>query len=89
MRRVLVALVVAVVVALVLFVVVTQRDRVFAGEDRRVDHSTYQAVFLVSSQVYFARLERGPAGEARQRASRPRRADGHSRAFGALHREHA
>jgi hypothetical protein len=56
MRRVLVALVVAVVVALVLFVVVTQRDRVFAGEDRRVDHSTYQAVFLVSSQVYFGKL---------------------------------
>jgi hypothetical protein len=56
MRRVLAALVVAVVVALVLFVVVTQRERVFASEDRRVDHSTYQAVFLTSSQVYFGKL---------------------------------
>lgn len=35
---------------------VTQRDRLFSGEDRRVDHSTYQAVFLVSSQVYFGKL---------------------------------
>jgi hypothetical protein len=56
MRRVLVALAVVVAGALVLFVVVTQRERVFASEDRRVDHSTYQAVFLTSSQVYFGKL---------------------------------
>jgi hypothetical protein len=56
MRRVLVALGVVVVVALVLFVVVTQRERVFASQDRRVDHSAYQAVFLTSSQVYFGKL---------------------------------
>ena len=34
----------------------TLKDRFFGGEDRRVDHSTYQAVFLVSSQVYFGKL---------------------------------
>lgn len=56
MRRILFALGVVVVVALLVFVVATQRERVFAGEDRRVDHSTYQAVFLVSSQVYFGKL---------------------------------
>ncbi len=39
---------------------VTQRDRIataFASpEERAVDHSTYQAVFLISSQVYFGKL---------------------------------
>lgn len=32
------------------------KDRFFGSEDRRVDHSSYQAVFLVSSQVYFGKL---------------------------------
>lgn len=44
------------VVAVIVGVIWTQRDRIFADEDRRVDHSTYQAVFLTSSQAYFGKL---------------------------------
>lgn len=33
-----------------------QTSRALAGEDRRIDKTTYQAVFLLSSQVYFGHL---------------------------------
>ena len=46
----------ALVVLLIAAIVYAQRDRIFVSEDRRVDHSTYQAVFLTSSQVYFGKL---------------------------------
>lgn len=55
-RRLLLLVVALLVIVALASLLVTQRDRLFGGEDRRVDHSTYQAVFLVSSQVYFGRL---------------------------------
>jgi hypothetical protein len=55
-RRIIVALAALVVVLLIVIVVWQQAGRVFAGEERRIDKTTYQAVFLVSSQVYFGHL---------------------------------
>lgn len=55
-RRLLAALAALVVVLLLATVLWQQVGRVLAGEDRRVDKNTYQAVFLLSSQVYFGHL---------------------------------
>ena len=49
-------LVIGLVVVAVGWSLLVLREKVFAGEDRRVDHGTYQAVFLISSQVYFGKL---------------------------------
>jgi hypothetical protein len=54
-RRALLFVVGALVVVTIVLVGLTVRDRLFSP-DRRVDHGTYQAVFLVSSQVYFGKL---------------------------------
>lgn len=56
LRRIVVVLVVVAAAVAIGAAVWSQRDRLFFDEDRRVDHSTYQAVFLTSSQVYFGRL---------------------------------
>lgn len=55
-RRMLGILVAVAVVTLVAFALWSQRERVLPDADRRVDDSTYQAVFLTSSQVYFGKL---------------------------------
>lgn len=56
-----VALLIAAIV-LVAVVGLSQRDRIAAAfmspEARAIDRSTYQAVFLISSQVYFGKLSR-------------------------------
>lgn len=55
-RRLIGAVAIVAVIALVAALLWSQRDRLFPNEDRRVDHSTYQALFLTSSQVYFGKL---------------------------------
>jgi hypothetical protein len=55
-RRLIVVAAGIAVLLIVLWGALFLRDRLFAGEDRRVDHNTYQAVFLTSSQVYFGKL---------------------------------
>jgi len=55
-RRILVALVALVALILVAIVLWQQVGRVLAGAERRVDKNTYQAVFLLSSQLYFGHL---------------------------------
>jgi hypothetical protein len=49
----LVALVLVAVIGILLWQLLS---RVLAGEERRIDKTTYQAVFLLSSQVYFGHL---------------------------------
>ncbi|MDP9281101.1 MAG: hypothetical protein M3P38_03265 [Chloroflexota bacterium] len=55
-RRILVALAALAVVLLVAIVLWQQVGNFLAGQGRRVDRNTYQAVFLLSSQVYFGHL---------------------------------
>lgn len=55
-RRILVFLVLVAVLAALVWGAFALRDRVFVSEDRRVDHSTYQAVFLIAGQTYFGKL---------------------------------
>lgn len=52
----LVGLVALVVVGLVGVLLWQVMSRVLAGEERRIDKTAYQAVFLLSSQVYFGHL---------------------------------
>jgi hypothetical protein len=56
LRRTLIAIATFVVLLLVAIVVWRWASSVFAGEERRIDKSSYQAVFLLSSQVYFGHL---------------------------------
>jgi hypothetical protein len=55
-RRAIVVVGGLVLLAVATWLVLLVRERLSSGEDRRVDHSTYQAVFLTSSQVYFGKL---------------------------------
>jgi hypothetical protein len=55
-RRVIVIVGIALLLVVALWAGLAVRERLSAGEDRRVDHATYQAVFLNSSQVYFGKL---------------------------------
>lgn len=55
-RRILFGLVALVVLALLGVLLWQLTSRVLAGQERRIDKTTYQAVFLLSSQVYFGHL---------------------------------
>jgi hypothetical protein len=55
-RRTLIAIAAIVVLILVAVVLWRSASGALAGEERRIDKSTYQAVFLLSSQVYFGHL---------------------------------
>ena len=56
-RRLLVVLVLLALVGGLGVLGLSLRDRISGSDDRRVDHSAYQAVFLVTSQVFYGKLQ--------------------------------